>query len=51
MGNLFGLKDFIKTKQDEYDYQEINTPQIVDRKLWEASVIGINIEKICLLRR
>ena len=31
------LKDFIKTKQDEYDYQEINTPQIVDRKLWEAS--------------
>ncbi len=31
------LKDFIKTKQDEYGYQEINTPQIVDRKLWEAS--------------
>ena len=31
------LKDFIKIKQDEYDYQEINTPQIVDRKLWEAS--------------
>jgi len=31
------LKDFIKTKQDEYSYQEINTPQIVDRKLWEAS--------------
>ena len=31
------LKDFIKMKQDEYGYQEINTPQIVDRKLWEAS--------------
>ena len=31
------LKDFIKLKQDEYGYQEINTPQIVDRKLWEAS--------------
>jgi threonyl-tRNA synthetase len=31
------LKNFIKAKQDEYDYQEINTPQIVDRKLWEAS--------------
>ena len=31
------LKDFIKTKQDGYGYQEINTPQIVDRKLWEAS--------------
>ena len=31
------LKDFIKTKQDEYGYQEINTPQIVDRRLWEAS--------------
>src|SRR6056300_186955 len=31
------LKDFIKNKQDEYGYQEINTPQIVDRKLWEDS--------------
>ena len=31
------LKNFIKEKQDEYDYQEINTPQIVDRKLWEAT--------------
>ena len=31
------LKDFIKTKQDEYGYQEINTPQLVYRKLWEAS--------------
>ena len=31
------LKNFIKEKQDEFDYQEINTPQIVDRKLWEAS--------------
>ena len=30
------LKDFIKTKQDEYGYQEINTPQIVDRKLWDC---------------
>ena len=31
------LKTFIQSKQAEYDYQEINTPQIVDRKLWEAS--------------
>ena len=31
------LKTFIQSKQSEYDYQEINTPQIGDRKLWEAS--------------
>ena len=31
------LQDFIRNKLEEYDYQEINTPQVVDRKLWEAS--------------
>ena len=31
------LEDFIRNKLQEYDYQEINTPQVVDRKLWEAS--------------
>ncbi len=31
------LQDFIRNKLQEYDYQEINTPQVVDRKLWEAS--------------
>jgi threonyl-tRNA synthetase len=31
------LQDFIRNKLQEYDYLEINTPQVVDRKLWEAS--------------
>ena len=31
------LKDFIRTKQIESDYEEINTPEVVDRKLWEES--------------
>ncbi|MDA9902869.1 threonine--tRNA ligase [Gammaproteobacteria bacterium] len=31
------LQNFIRTKLEQYDYKEINTPQVVDRKLWEAS--------------
>ena len=31
------LQSFIRTKLDKNDYLEINTPQVVDRKLWEAS--------------
>ena len=31
------LQNYIRSKLDKNDYQEINTPQIVDRKLWEAS--------------
>ena len=31
------LEDYIRAKQKEASYQEINTPQIVDRKLWEDS--------------
>ena len=31
------LQDFIRNKLEAYDYKEINTPQVVDRKLWEAS--------------
>ena len=31
------IQDFIRNKLKEYDYKEINTPQVVDRKLWEAS--------------
>ena len=45
------LKDFIKAKQDEYDYQEINTPQIVEKNYGKLLVIGISIEKTCLLQR
>ena len=31
------LQEFIRNKLEKYDYKEINTPQVVDRKLWEAS--------------
>jgi len=31
------LQDFIRLKQVEAGYEEINTPQVVDRKLWEES--------------
>ena len=32
-----GLQDYMRRKQRAGGYQEINTPQVVDRKLWEAS--------------
>ena len=31
------LEDFLRNKQIESDYEEINTPEVVDRKLWEES--------------
>ncbi|SMC73603.1 threonine--tRNA ligase [Primorskyibacter flagellatus] len=32
-----GLQDYMRRKQRAGGYREINTPQVVDRKLWEAS--------------
>ncbi|MBU2992821.1 threonine--tRNA ligase [Octadecabacter sp. 1_MG-2023] len=31
------LQDYMRRKQEAGDYVEVNTPQVVDRKLWEAS--------------
>ena len=31
------LQNFIRSKLEKSSYKEINTPQVVDRKLWEAS--------------
>ena len=31
------LQDYMRRKQREGGYVEVNTPQVVDRKLWEAS--------------
>ena len=31
------LQDYMRRRQREYDYVEVNTPQVVDRKLWIAS--------------
>ncbi|WP_299292438.1 threonine--tRNA ligase [uncultured Tateyamaria sp.] len=32
-----GLQDYMRRKQRAGGYVEVNTPQVVDRKLWEAS--------------
>ncbi|WP_456389802.1 threonine--tRNA ligase [Profundibacter sp.] len=31
------LQDYMRRRQNGADYVEVNTPQVVDRKLWEAS--------------
>ncbi|ARE39313.1 Threonyl-tRNA synthetase [Rhodovulum sp. P5] len=31
------MQDYMRRKLDKAGYREINTPQVVDRKLWEAS--------------
>jgi threonyl-tRNA synthetase len=31
------LQDYMRRRQDAEGYVEVNTPQVVDRKLWEAS--------------
>jgi len=31
------LQDYMRRMQERDDYVEVNTPQVVDRKLWEAS--------------
>ena len=31
------LETFVRDRLEKFDYQEIKTPQVVDRKLWEAS--------------
>ncbi len=31
------IEAYMRRKQKQYDYQEIKTPQLVDRKLWEKS--------------
>lgn len=31
------LKSYMSRRQSEYNYVEVNTPQVVDRALWEAS--------------
>ena len=32
------LRNFVRKRLQENDYIEVNTPQVIDRKLWEASV-------------
>jgi threonyl-tRNA synthetase len=40
------LIDFWREVHKKAGYQEIKTPQILDKKLWKISVIGRSIEII-----
>ena len=31
------LRNFVRKRLQDNDYIEVNTPQVIDRKLWEAS--------------
>ena len=42
------LISYMRKKQDQAGYGEINTPEMLDRSLWENLVIGKNLEKICI---
>ena len=42
------LQDYMRRQQEAGGYVEVNTPQVVDRKLWKNLDIGINIKSICL---
>ena len=42
------LEDYIREKLRISGYEEIKTPEVVDRKLYgKNQAIGINTEKIC----
>ena len=38
----------MRYKQDQAGYKEINTPEILDRSLWEKSGHWENLEQICI---
>ena len=38
----------MRTKQRLAGYKEINTPELLDKSLWEKSVTGKNLVSICL---
>ena len=41
------LLDYMRKRQDKADYVEVNTPDVMDRSLWETSVIGLTIARTC----
>ena len=43
------VEQYMRQKQLDNGYQEVKTPQIVDRVLWENLVTGVSIMKTCLL--
>ena len=40
----------MKMKQDIAGYKEINTPEVLDRSMWEKSGHWENLEQICILQ-
>ena len=42
------LRNFVRKRLQENDYIEVNTPQVIDRKLWEASGHWDKYREICL---
>ena len=42
------LINYMRAKQDAAGYKEVNTPEVLDRLLWENQAIGKNMEKICI---
>ena len=47
--NLFlKLVEYMRTKQKKDGYQEINTPELLDKSLWKNPVIGKYLVKTCL---
>ncbi len=41
------LQDYMRRQQKRDGYVEVNTPQVVDRKLWEARDTGRNTRSTC----
>ena len=42
------LVAYMRVRQDIAGYKEVNTPEILDRALWENLVTGKNMENICI---
>lgn len=41
------LQDYMRRQQRRGGYVEVNTPQVVDRKLWERRATGTSTRKTC----
>ena len=42
------LINYMRNRQDEAGYKEINTPEVLDRQLWENQDIGENMVTTCI---
>ena len=44
------LIDYMRLRQRKAGYKEINTPEILDRSLWENQATGKSLANICILQ-